>query len=298
VPYQSSASTGLLGKVITKLRRRLRKSSKFRPDTQILSHRLVQSLLGFEKKDTTVIDFLNEIELEYDYLSDIGHQIYFEGTFEDDEIDFFQKILIKDPEPIILDVGANIGVHTIKWLKQNPKAVAFAFEPSPITRGMLERNITRNHLAKRTTIIPQAVSDREGIADFFECDDNAFSSLKDTQRKQAIRSISVSVTTIDQFVKTNHITKISLLKIDVEGFETEVIIGALETLKHLKPDLFVEIYGGSNSNPDPEATIALICKQGYQSFILINGNIIPYEKHSDSHYNYYFTCRDLGKEIN
>jgi len=254
-------------------------------------------LLGFEKKGEIVTDYLNEIELEYDYLSDIGSQIYFEGTFEDDEIDFFQKILVSDHKPIIFDVGANIGIHTIKWLKQNPKAISYAFEPSSETRAMLERNIARNHLTERVKILKQAVSDREGVADFFECEDNAFSSLKDTQRKQAIRSISVPVTTIDQFVETNHITKISLLKIDVEGFETEVIAGALETLKHLKPDLFVEIYGGSNSNPDPEATISLICDQGYQSFVLVDGNIIPYQKHSDSHYNYYFTYKDINKDI-
>lgn len=113
--------------------------------------------------------------------------------------------------------------------------------------------------------------------------------LKILSVKKITSSLEVSVTTIDEFVRNNSLDKISLIKVDVEGFETEVISGAMDTLKNLKPDLFIEIYSGSNSNPDPEFTIHELCALGYKAFVLIDGKTVPFISHSDSYYNYYFT---------
>jgi hypothetical protein len=65
----------------------------------------------------------------------------------------------------------------------------------------LERNISRNSLTGSVVVVPQAVSEKSGYETFFCCDDNAYSSLKDTQRKKVISSLQVPVTTIDEFVE-------------------------------------------------------------------------------------------------
>jgi len=252
------------------LNRRIRRHLKSLAWDNLFNYKLVQILLGFTKNGLIIVDNLQNIKIEYSCSSVIGNELFFSGFFEENEIIFFTNKLAIDDEPVILDVGANIGLHTIKWLKSIPKATAFAFEPSPETRDFFEKS---------------------GYETFFCCDDNAYSSLKDTQRKKVISSLQVPVTTIDEFVEAYSLYKISLIKIDVEGFEREVILGAINTLKTLKPDLFVEIYGGRNSNSDPEGTVRLICSLGYQAYVLINGVLRQFENHSDFNYNYYFSCK-------
>jgi hypothetical protein len=88
-----------------------------------------------------------------------------------------------------------------------------------------------------------------------------------------------------------------MVKIDVEGFETQVIEGGLAMLIAMKPDLFVEIYQGRNSNPDPTRTIDLLLGIGYRAWIVADGRLRPYGRHEDNYYNYYFSARDAAPEL-
>jgi FkbM family methyltransferase len=275
---------------LSRIQRKLRRVINSRLGDNSFDNRTVQKLLGFTKTGLRVVDNIQGLQMEYDYSSFIGNRLFFYGFFEEDEISFVFNKLSDKSAPVIFDIGSNIGLHTVRWSKVSSKAKVFAFEPSPETRDILERNISRNSLTERVVVVPQAVSDKSGHETFFCCDDDAYSSLKDTKRKKVINSLQVQTTTVDKFVETHLLEKISLIKIDVEGFEREVIAGAVNTLKDLKPDLFVEIYSGSNSNPDPEATVRLICSFGYKAYVLVNGGLMPFEKHSDSNYNYYFSC--------
>lgn len=99
--------------------------------------------------------------------------------------------------------------------------------------------------------------------------------------------------TIDSIIEQLNIKSISLIKIDVEGYETEVIEGALKSLNTFKPDLFVEIFGGESTNQKPQETINLIQSLGYAAYVLIDGIPKVFELHSDKYYNYYFTFNVL-----
>jgi len=255
--------------------------------------KIIQRFLGFHKDQTRVIDNVGNQIIEYEYASDIGKCLFFKGAFEQEEIDFFARLIAREAAPVVLDIGANIGLHSLAWAKANRNSTIYAFEPSQSTRKFLKRNVERNSLQEKVVIVPLAASSANGHAQFFECEDNAYSSLKDTRRKKVLNVFDVSVTTIDDFVAKHRIRKLSLIKIDVEGLEMEVVSGALNTLRLLKPDLFVEIYGGSDSNPDPEATIDYLCALGYKPFVLANGRALPYQTHLDSLYNYYFTTTEL-----
>lgn len=162
--------------------RKLRQHIKALSLESFFDKKIVQLLLNFAKKDSTVIDELGPIIMEDDYNSSIGNALFFSGYFEEQEIAFFLNKLSQDNEPVILDVGANIGLHTVRWAKAFSKTKIFSFEPSPDTRNILERNIVRNKIYKKVTIVPQAVSNIPGNANFLCCEDNDYSSLKDTQR--------------------------------------------------------------------------------------------------------------------
>ncbi len=249
---------------------------------------VIPSVLGFKKRGKAIFDKLTDVGLEYDPLSVIGKKLFESGQFEEDEIRFFAKLLGNREAPVVLDIGANIGLHSIRWAAACPTLRSYAFEPSRETLTMLRNNVVQSGHAPRIEVIPMAVADRQGAGNFFHCVDDAYSSLRDTHRKQVETSYQVDITTIDSFVSGRRLSKIDLVKIDVEGLELEVLNGAIETLRRLRPHLFVEIFAGTHSNPDPEGTINRVRLLGYEPYIFQNGAPKPFVRHSDEFYNYYF----------
>lgn len=261
----------------------------------ILSSKFMQNWLAYKVTDGRILDQLSIVPIKYDLYSVIGKRIFLDGAFEEEEIRFFEGMLDRlNHKVTIIDVGANIGVHSIRLAAGRSNVEVYAFEPSGGTADMLRNNIELNKLASRIHVVRNAVSDCLGQATFYECEDNAFSSLKDTHRKKVINTSVVPVTTIDKFVEENGISNLALIKVDVEGFETEVIRGAVSTLERISPDLFVEIYGGVCSNPDPEGTVKLITSLGYKAYVFSGGEISQYDKHNDGKYNYFFTKRPVN----
>jgi FkbM family methyltransferase len=258
----------------------------------VLDSAILQRLLAFSGDGVSIIDRAGDLEIEYQPSSDIGNRLFLTGGFERREVAFACSLIERDRHPpVVLDVGANVGVHSITWAQARDDSMVYAFEPSPQTSAILERNVGRNGVAKRVVIVRSALSNAAGVATFHECSDAAYSSLKDTGRKHVVRTVDVETITLDEFVWRERLSHITLLKIDVEGAETEVIAGATETLRSLGPDILIEIYGGDNSNPDPERAIALIREHGYHAYVFIEGRLQPFERHDDRFYNYYFTKR-------
>jgi FkbM family methyltransferase len=129
---------------------------------------------------------------------------------------------------LFADVGANVGAFTV-LAAGVAGARAMAFEPSPDTFKMLMRNIRLNGLRDRVKAIHAAVGRREGMVQF--------SFGLGTENHVATDaasngSVAVKMTTLDKELAGNPPT---LLKVDVEGFETEVFAGAANTLK--QPEL-------------------------------------------------------------
>ena len=269
---------------------KFRRIFRFQIAWRILQHKLLQSLFRLHsQKGTIIVETIYGIKVEYECDSAIGKSLFLEGNFEDQEIRFSLEKALDSKKPIILDIGANIGWHSLRWAQKRPDATIFAFEPSPITRNFLQKNIDANHFGERIHVIPFAVSNKLGIAKFFHCRDNAYSSLKDTKRQPISDCFEVPVTTVDEFIASKNLNRVTLLKIDVEGFEKEVLLGSIRTLEKMKPDLLMEIYSGEASNSDPNGTVQLLINMGYSAFVLQDGLPTKYTKHSDQHYNYYFT---------
>lgn len=240
-------------------------------------------------RSASTVSDIHGVSVEYDLSSVIGRALLLEGEFEEPEIQFFLRRLRQRERPVVVDVGANIGVHTLRWAAGAPGAHVYSFEPSPESRERLVRNVERSGLASAVTVEPLAVSDAPGRAQFYHCRDGAFSSLRDTRRQPVTSTFDVEVTTLDAYAATRPLDRLALVKIDVEGFEHQVISGGRRTLETFRPDLFVEIYGGSDSNPDPERTVATIQGMGYRAFVLVDGEPVPFVRHSDDSYNYFFT---------
>jgi FkbM family methyltransferase len=146
----------------------------------------------------------------------------------------------------IFDIGANKG-QSIKFFSEIfDKPKIYAFEPSPRTFGFLKRFIEDSEDLD-VSIYQMGIGDKEQTIDFYESILSETSSfvlpnqnsiyLKRKNRvlfqnsETAFTSIPTRVTTIDVFLSEKEIENIDILKIDVEGFELEVIRGAQKALR-------------------------------------------------------------------
>ncbi|HLX96490.1 MAG TPA: FkbM family methyltransferase [Verrucomicrobiae bacterium] len=142
---------------------------------------------------------------------------------EFEEMSFVAHFL--QPGRIFVDVGANVGAFTI-LATGVAGARTIAFEPSPDTFEMLARNIRLNGLGEHARAVHAAVGREEGTVQFsvgFGTENHVATGAA------ADKSVTVQMTTLDKQLAG---TPPDLLKVDVEGFETEVFAGASQTLRH------------------------------------------------------------------
>jgi FkbM family methyltransferase len=178
------------------------------------------------------------IHFKLDISDYMEHAIYF-GI--NDTVDFDRRMLyslIKE-NYTCFDIGANIGETTLNFAKLAVNGKIYSFEPVPFLFQRLKTNVELNNF-QNISLNNLAISDKQEEL-FFENPNNNNSSGISLNKEKSASSSIVHSTTIDSFVSENNIEKIDFMKIDVEGFENFVINGGTETLKKMKPVLFIEI---------------------------------------------------------
>ena len=180
--------------------------------------------------------------------------------------------LISDNHPLIFDIGAEDGASCERYSRLFTKPILHAFEPRPDQFGIMKGKFNDN---KSIYLNNVAVGSKKEIKKFNQIKGGGrssfFKSTVDNLSDQT--QIDVQVITIDEYVNKNNIKRINLLKIDVQGFEDEVLKGAQETLKLNKIDIIeTELILGNMY----EKTLSfneienLIYPYGYKIFALTN----------------------------
>lgn len=218
----------------------------------------------------------------YDVNTDIGRELYLFGAFENYEIEVCGRYI--NEKSIVLDIGANIGLHSI-YFALNTKGYVFSFEPSLDTFAKFLRNIKGLN-----NIFPFnfALLNVNKIEKFYETTDNAYSSLKDTKRKQIVKISNVICFKLDDLLMNLSLEKIDFVKIDVEGLEQQVLEGMENIIKKFKPVIFCEIFKGTNSNINPVETIKYLKNFGYKVHVVRENKIIEFKDYEDKYHNYFF----------
>jgi FkbM family methyltransferase len=161
------------------------------------------------------------------------------------------------PGQCCIDVGANIGIYVMqmaRWVAPGGRIVAF--EPNPGTFEVLARHVRMNDLGERVTLVPLAAGCEAGAARLF--DDQAGSGLSrlggaNPSIGGPVAATDVQVTTLDAYC-SNTGTRPDWILIDVEGYEFDVLAGAVETIRRLRPGVIVELH--PHLYPDGETTRA------------------------------------------
>ncbi len=128
---------------------------------------------------------------------------------------------------IIFDVGANVGSMTLAYRKRFPDAKLYSFEPVNETFHQL-KEATKNDSNIHCYQMALAAQNGSGIINVGS--KSGQNSLVIRQQSET-NSQEVKLITLDDFIKKEEIEKIDILKIDVEGFECDVLRGAERTLE-------------------------------------------------------------------
>ena len=240
---------------------------------------------GFSSYVTDVVD---GTRVKYRPTTDIGRSLFYNGAFERNELELCRQYIANTST--VLDIGANIGVHSLFFSRIAAKGLVISLEPSQDTFKLLLENI-----ASRDNIVPlnMAASDRGRIAEFYVAEDDAYSSLKDTKRKAIERREKVVCCRIDDLCKNMNLTAVNFVKIDVEGCEQDVLNGMEWILQSYRPVILCEIYKGANSNMNPDTTVTSVINKGYAAFVLKNARQELFVQHDDDFYNYLFLPKHI-----
>ncbi len=177
-----------------------------------------------------------------------------------------------DPERTSVDAGANRGSYTY-FLSRLTKHV-YAYEPNPAMRQLLRRATSEN-----VTISDVALSDRSGQAEFavpkkkHSFGNNAGSLEVDQLATSNADLVRFTVPT--RRLDDENLTNVGFIKIDVEGHEREVLLGAQELIARDRPVLLMEIMESLLGEAADE-NIRFVEQLGYQCFVLVDKRLVDY----------------------
>jgi FkbM family methyltransferase len=176
------------------------------------------------------------------FSSFIDWSVYYFGFFCREELDLLADVTSRLSAPIVLDIGANSGNHTI-FLAPRASWV-YAFDPFPEALTQLRRQLSINRL-QNVTIVPAGLGSRDASLPFGVPSGNnrgvgAFLAQQPSALSQSAGTISLPVRHADSLLSELGIEAVSLIKIDTEGFEEEVLRGLANTLQRDSPIVFFE----------------------------------------------------------
>lgn len=185
------------------------------------------------------------IDWHLDLTEGIDLQIYLFGRFEPATARKLEEMSAN--AKTILDIGANIGSHTLPMAAaSSPESLIYAFEPTDWAVSRLNRNLELNPTLKKKVKVCQIAlgdEDKSSIAGFY----SSWSLTSKEGQQHPVHkgffqaSTQAKQMTLDHFCRDHQISKVDLIKMDVDGFEVKVLKGAKDVLSKHRPILIFEL---------------------------------------------------------
>lgn len=170
--------------------------------------------------------------------SDDNYLDHIRGVFEPHMVQLFDSLV--RPSDTVLDIGANIGCTSILFGSRARQVVSF--EPSPTTFAFLKKNLDASGL-HNVTPLNLGLGKTEGRFELTFSANNrsgGFVSNK-TQASAGHQVEAIEIAQGDTFVKGARLDGVDFIKIDVEGFERDVIEGLRDTISTCEPTVTLEL---------------------------------------------------------
>lgn len=165
-----------------------------------------------------------------DPISNFGAALTQEGDYEPSMRQTVLSLL--HPSAIFVDIGANEGYFSVLAAKRvGVSGKVVAVEPQARLQTVIQKNLEFNKI-ENVTLIDSAISDQGGYAKFYiSPDTNTGSSALHQATKYKLPTTRVKTITMSDLLDDANIDKVDLLKIDIEGFEYEAVLGAPEVFR-------------------------------------------------------------------
>jgi FkbM family methyltransferase len=191
----------------------------------------------------------------------IDWTVFYYGAFNIQELSLLAELadaLRAQGKPInFFDVGANIGHHSL-FMSSHADRV-FAFEPFSVVRNEMERKLAHAGV-DNVTIFPVALGDKNETGTFSpptganQGTGTLGSTLPDNASTD---TISVQIIRGDDFFAANHLPPITLLKLDVEGYEAQALEGLKQTIWRDRPPIFMELQHDHHAGFGPQKGVSI-----------------------------------------
>ncbi len=225
----------------------------------ILLRRVLTPLLppGEAEFDLTVPPNNARVGLRYRETLGLSSLLY--GTFERAELNFVSQYL--RPGDSAMDIGANVGIFSVVMgATVGSHGSVYAFEPVAANVLRLEKNLQKNTL-DNVKVFPLALGVSDGEMQLRMAIDPAYASLREVEAGFGNGTdVPIQVRRLDGVWESLGSPSISLVKIDVEGAEMDVLRGAMRFLTTCRPTLLVE----ANSVRELDLLRKHLCGLGYQ----------------------------------
>lgn len=220
------------------------------PDYELISESIKKTLNNGHRFEFMYNGIKVMFELPYVGEDLIENHIAWFLNFFEEELLYYIFYVWKEGEirnylrdKIVLDIGANIGNHTIYFSKICGVNLIYAFEPNLIAFNILNRNIEINGIGDCVRAFNVGIGNRrcQGEVSFFDAQNIGRTQIVEKDKGK------IDIFAIDDF---NFERKIGLIKVDVEGMELDVIRGAVNLIRKEKPYIMLESWKGTGCIKD------------------------------------------------
>lgn len=198
----------------------------------------------------------------------IGREIVLCGLYERKLLGCLEEMLSKESNPkqsVMVDVGANIGNHSLYFSRLFKEVIAF--EPNPIAIHLFRANMLMNR-AGNVRLYEVGLGDAKDQVPFFikahNLGSGTFSNVQ-CGRADFVLQVEVGDDVLEHLTTSGPIT---FVKVDVEGYEKQVIWGLRATLQKHKPIIAFELHS-SEGSAGGNAIFSLLRQFGYKQFYAI-----------------------------
>lgn len=172
-------------------------------------------------------------------------------------VDEFYRFFTTNPKPIIFDCGTNIGTSIVYFRETYPHARIVAFEADEQISATLQENLRQNQIAGVEVITKAVWTNEEGI--WFGSDQADSASIFSLTDRKLVPSVRLR----DYLLRE---TRIDMLKMDIEGAETAVLIDCHDALAHVQ-NLFVEFHAYLDHPQTLAEVIRILENSGFRYYI-------------------------------
>jgi FkbM family methyltransferase len=172
------------------------------------------------------------------------------------------------PDGIVIDVGAHAGQFSKLFARMAPQGHVYAFEPSAYARSILAKALAFNRLGN-VTVVPAGLSDEAQTAVLHTplkvSSAWGFGTAHLGAGASEDADQTVSLMRLDEFAARAGLSRLDLIKADIEGWEMRALTGGEATLRRFRPVLLLEVDGAmmARAGDSPAALFGWLAGLGY-----------------------------------